>query len=91
MTINTAKWDDCYDDSYDDPDDFDDEFADEPDFDCGFIPSDGCLLAGTEDCDFECPYRDALVRNPNYPNCSIFGTDLSSENELPPDDVVQLI
>jgi len=82
MTIDTAKWDDCYDDSFDDPDeDFDDEFEDEDDFDCGFIPSDGCLLAGSEDCDFECPYRDALARNLDYPNCTIFGTALISEEE----------
>jgi hypothetical protein len=26
---------------------------------CGIIPSDGgCQLAGTEHCDFECPFRD---------------------------------
>lgn len=81
----TTPIDDNYDDSWNDPDalyecaiveDFDDEFADELGFDCGFIPGDGCLLAGTEDCDWECPYRRALEKHPNYPNCSIFGTDL---------------
>lgn len=26
---------------------------------CGFdLANGGCLLAGSEDCDFECPYRD---------------------------------
>lgn len=26
---------------------------------CGIIPNDGgCQLAGTEHCDFECPFRD---------------------------------
>lgn len=35
----------------------------EVDFECGFLPEDGiCLLAGTEDCDFECSYRDAIER-----------------------------
>lgn len=26
-------------------------------FDCGMMPDGTCLLAGTEDCDWECPYR----------------------------------
>ncbi len=25
---------------------------------CGFIPDRGCSKAGSEDCDFECPFRD---------------------------------
>lgn len=26
---------------------------------CGIVPGDGgCTLAGTEHCDFECPFRD---------------------------------
>lgn len=25
---------------------------------CGQVPEGGCLMAGTEYCDFECPYRD---------------------------------
>jgi hypothetical protein len=70
MTTNIARWD------WDEPDelsideDFGDEFADEPDFDCGFVPGDGCQLVGTEDCDFECPQRDALLKHPDYPNYS---------------------
>jgi hypothetical protein len=45
-----------------------DEDLDEPDFDCGFVPGHGCQLAGTEDCDFDCPYRDSLTSHPSYPN-----------------------
>lgn len=64
-------------DDFDEPGEFDedDEF-DEGDFDCGFIPGDGCLMAGTEDCDFECPYRNLLEKSPHYPNCNIFGHEL---------------
>lgn len=43
------------------PDDYDDGFDDddEPDFDCPFDPNSGhCPLAGTEECDWECPYRE---------------------------------
>jgi len=25
---------------------------------CGRMPGGGCLKAGTEECDFECPYND---------------------------------
>lgn len=53
-----------YDDSVED-DDFDVEF------DCGFQPGYGCLYAGSEDCDWECPYRDMLHRHPDYPNVSL--------------------
>lgn len=31
---------------------------DEPEFDCGWVRGVGCTLAGTEECDFECPFRD---------------------------------
>lgn len=55
--------------STDFPDDWDDIEVDEDDFDpgeeCGRWGSDGkpglgryCTLAGTEFCDWECPYRD---------------------------------
>lgn len=40
--------------------DFDDEREDEDDLmdECGFIPSEGlCTLAGTEWCDWDCPYN----------------------------------
>ena len=41
---------------------FDDDFDDEPEDDlmdeCGFVPGEGvCMLAGTEWCDWECPYN----------------------------------
>lgn len=55
----------------------DDELCDDRDddyevgFDCGFIPGYGCQLAGTEDCDFDCPHRDALTNHPDYPNVTI--------------------
>ena len=63
----------CDDDEFDDywRDDWEDE--DEDYFDCGFVPGEGCLLAGTEDCDFECPYSDRLHTSPHYPNCNLFG------------------
>ncbi|KYC42102.1 hypothetical protein WA1_19065 [Scytonema hofmannii PCC 7110] len=54
---------------WDDDEDDEDEFLeDEEEFDCGFMPGEGCLLAGTEDCDFECPYSDRLMAHPSYPN-----------------------
>ena len=28
-------------------------------FDCGLMPSGKCSMVGTEDCDFECPWRDS--------------------------------
>jgi hypothetical protein len=31
---------------------------DEDDFDCGGMVDGTCMYAGTEWCDFECPYRD---------------------------------
>lgn len=39
-------------DAYDD----DDEFREH---DCGLMDDGQCMLAGTEWCDFECPYRDS--------------------------------
>ncbi len=47
----------------DDYDDWDDGEPDDDDFyDCGWVRGQGCQLAGSEDCDFECPHRDALYR-----------------------------
>lgn len=51
-----------------DPDDDED---DEESFDCGFIPGYGCQLGGSEECDFECPYRDELENHPDYPNVTL--------------------
>jgi hypothetical protein len=31
---------------------------DDGEFDCGWVRGVGCQLAGTEECDFECPHRD---------------------------------
>lgn len=41
-----AAWDNPYDDFY------------ESEFDCGFVPEQGCQKAGSEECEFECPYRE---------------------------------
>lgn len=30
---------------------------DEHEFDCGWVPGMGCTMAGSEDCDWECPHR----------------------------------
>lgn len=39
-------------------DDYDDELEedDEPMFDCGLGPDGQCALAGSEDCDWDCPH-----------------------------------
>ncbi len=46
-------------DYFDDDEDFDVE-SDEWEFDCGADRYDGCGKAGSEECDFECPYRDQV-------------------------------
>lgn len=46
-------------------------------FDCGFIPGEGCSMVATEDCDFDCPYRDELMKHPAYPNCDLLASDYS--------------
>ncbi|MEH2243962.1 hypothetical protein [Nostoc sp.] len=51
----------------------DQEFDSE--FDCGFIPGEGCSMIGTEDCDFDCPYRDELMKHPAYPNVDLSTLD----------------
>ncbi len=38
----------------------DDDAGDEELFDCGFIRWEGCSKAGSEECDFECPFSDHL-------------------------------
>ncbi len=50
----SAPWDDY------DIDDFEDD--DEEWFDCGWVRGIGCQLAGSESCDFECPFRDNNYR-----------------------------
>ena len=45
-------------DEFDDfEDDGDDEF--DPADDCMLMPDGQCMAAGSEWCDFECPYRDS--------------------------------
>jgi hypothetical protein len=39
-------------------DDYDDEPEFEPEFDCHMDKRGNCGKAGSEECDFECPYRD---------------------------------
>ena len=65
---------------YPDPDDPDYYLTDELDdedfekwFDCGFVSGEGCLLGGSEECDFECPYRDELLAHPDFPNVKLDG------------------
>jgi hypothetical protein len=43
------------DDDYNDYDD--DEPDDDEEFDCHMGPDGSCGLAGTEECDWECPYN----------------------------------
>jgi len=45
-----------------DPADYEDDFEpdeDEEEFDCHLMPNGQCLAAGSEDCDWNCPYRDS--------------------------------
>ena len=56
-----------FDDGLSDGDDFyedDDEDFDQLEFDCGW-DGHGCSMAGSEDCDFECPFRDAMIASLN--------------------------
>lgn len=52
-----APWDDS-DDDVDEWDDDEDEWLSR----CAWVRSQGCQLAGTEECDFECPFRDGNYR-----------------------------
>lgn len=64
----------------DDFDDWDDEPPDSYDLDfdeCGFIPGEGCPLAGSEDCELDCPYRDAY-----YKKLDSIGVQQESKQEL---------
>jgi hypothetical protein len=47
---------DIYDEGYRDDDDFDEE----EEFDCGMDRSGYCGKAGSEECDWECPYSNEL-------------------------------
>jgi hypothetical protein len=54
-----APWD-TIDDDFEqaDPEDEWDEWIDR----CGWVRGHGCQLAGTEECDFECPFREGNYR-----------------------------
>lgn len=57
MTLEDAVDDEYFDDDYDDEESEWDEALAE----CGLLPlhlGGGCTMAGTEHCDFECPFRD---------------------------------
>ena len=61
-----APWDypDYDDDSYGDDDYDEDDEEDEFQYhldNCGQMPDGSCGLAGTEHCDFECPFRDKPI------------------------------
>lgn len=56
--VNQQVFDDAHDEMDDDFDD--DEYCDDLDFDCGMDRNGMCGKAGSEECDFECPYRDEL-------------------------------
>jgi hypothetical protein len=43
---------------WEDEDDYEDD--DEDDFDCGLDADGNCGKIGSEECDFECPYRDEI-------------------------------
>lgn len=54
---SNAPWEDFeFSDDFDDLD-FDDDDGDEFDFDCHMGEDGQCGLAGSEECEFECPYR----------------------------------
>lgn len=52
-----APWEEGEDDGNYQGDGWDDGETDEY-YDCGWVRGVGCTLAGTEECDFECPFRD---------------------------------
>ena len=42
-----------------DPEEYDDDGNPYPE--CGWSPGQGCSLAGSEECDFECPNRAEMI------------------------------
>jgi hypothetical protein len=54
---------DWYDGEYDGGDPDDDEDLDYWLRECGQQPDGTCLNAGTEECDFECPFRSLLYKD----------------------------
>lgn len=53
--------DDDYFDMLNDAPDDDDEDA-EAEMNCGEMPGGGCSLAGTEWCDWSCPFSDGMAK-----------------------------
>jgi hypothetical protein len=45
-------------DDYDYADDMEDDIYEDARANCGLTDDGTCMLAGTEYCDFECPFRD---------------------------------
>jgi hypothetical protein len=41
---------------------FDDDYEEEEEFDCGETPDGGCVYAGTELCDWECPNSSRMMQ-----------------------------
>lgn len=79
----------------DEPDDYDDGLDEEEEwFDCGMYPGPdgkpiGCSLAGSEQCDFECPQRDylyACLRARAEKEAKRRGQNVGHEPRLSPDD-----
>ena len=42
----------------DEDDYYEDDFDDDPASECGLLPDGTCMLAGTEWCDWDCPYSN---------------------------------
>lgn len=56
-TPERDEYDDSEDDLYPEDEYYWDDSEEDEDFDCSFISGQGCLMAGSEECDWECPYR----------------------------------
>lgn len=53
---------------YDDHDDDEDDDMEMADLSCGELPEGGCSLAGTEHCDWRCPFSAGMVKRMNEKN-----------------------
>lgn len=67
----------CLDDSDYSEEDFDNADDREEKFICAFVTGQGCSIAGTDYCQFDCPYKDNLEKHPAYPNCDLLASDFS--------------
>lgn len=50
------------------PVDHDEDDEEDADVDCGLTDEGLCMYAGSEWCDFECPYRDVVPNRMSLPN-----------------------